>query len=158
MLLITRAYAYEIPDAFLEKLAQIESDNNHKAVGDKKKALGMFQLHKSAWDDACSRNGVSWAFNRKNAFNETRSKIVARWHLEWLAERLIANGYEVTPMRLYMCYNLGIKGALKLKLKPNNLPSLIRAERILNSYESNRQETKLNKSHSIYDGMHSGRT
>ena len=149
-----QAYCYDISDAFLRKLAQIESDGNPTAVGDNSHALGLYQMHKSAWDDACKRNGVKWEFNRTNAFDVSRSTIVARWHLEWLAERLEANGYQVTPMRLYMCYNLGLNGALKLNLQPTNKPSLNRANKILNTNDDNNgYTTKLSESSSLYDGL-----
>ena len=154
-LMSAQAYCYEINNAFLNKLAQIESDNNPTAVGDSSKALGIYQMHKGAWDDACKRNGVKWEFNRTNAFDVGRSTMVVRWHLAWLAERLEAHGYQVTPMRLYMCYNLGLTGALKLNLQPNNKPALNRANKILNNNndESNGYTTEHNTSSSLYDGM-----
>jgi soluble lytic murein transglycosylase-like protein len=159
-LISAQAYCYDISNAFLYKLATIESDNRPTAIGDSSHALGLYQLHKSAWDDACKRNGVKWEFNRQNAFNVERSTIVAKWHLEWLAERLEANGYEVTPMRLYMCYNLGMRGALKLNLQPTNIPSLKRAKKILNTNEheiQSKPESELDEGCCLSTGLHNRR-
>ena len=161
LLLSAKAYCFDITESFLRKIAKIESDGNPTAVGDNSNALGLYQLHKSAWDDACRRNGVKWEFNRQNAFNVERSTIVAKWHLEWLSERLEANGYEVTPMRLYMCYNLGLTGALKLNLKPTNMPSLNRANKILNTNEyeiQGKPQSKLNEGSSLSIGIYNRTT
>ena len=144
----------EIDDAFLLKLAEIESDVNDYAVGDRKigVALGRYQIRRNAWNDACKRNNVDWKFNRKNAFNNVVAKVVVKWHLEWLAENIKANGFQVTPLRLYMCYNMGLAKSKKLNFDPPNTKQIIRAKKIFNEPKiQSRPTTKFNTEYSLYD-------
>lgn len=42
----------EIPESFFRALGKIESDNNVLAIGDNKKAIGIYQIHYNYWLDA----------------------------------------------------------------------------------------------------------
>lgn len=130
--LCIQAQAMEITDGFLDKLATIESDNRCTSISDKGKSLGAYQLHRSAWEDACKRNLANWEYNKSNAFNYPIARQVAQWHCEWIVQTLQRNNIKPTPMRVYMCYCMGVTGALKRKLNTElDYPALNRARGIL---------------------------
>lgn len=132
LLLCLKAQAMEITDDFLDKLAVIESSNHCTAISDKGQALGAYQLHRSAWEDACRRNLANWPYDKSNAFNYPIARQVAQWHCEWIVETLKRNNIKPTPMRVYMCYCMGVRGALRHKLNTNlDYPALNRARDIL---------------------------
>lgn len=132
LLLCLKAQAMEITDGFLDKLAVIESSNRCTAISDKGQALGAYQLHRSAWEDACARNGANWPYDKANAFNYPIARQVAQWHCEWIVQTLKSNGIKPTPIRVYMCYCMGVRGALKHKLNTDlDYPALNRARGIL---------------------------
>lgn len=126
--------AYEITDGFLQKIAIIESNEQCTAVGDKGFSLGRYQIQRSAWVDACRRNGESWVYNKDNAFNYPMAHQVAKWHFEWIAECLKKRNVKITEMCLYMCYNKGLNGASKLGFNTQiDDPAMNRARIYLNT-------------------------
>lgn len=132
--LCIQAQAMEITDGFLQKVAIIESNEQCTAVGDRGASLGRYQIQRSAWQDACRRNGENWQYNKDNAFNYTMAHQVARWHFEWIADTLKKRGVKVTEMSLYMAYNKGIVGASRLRFNTQmNDPALNRARAYLNT-------------------------
>lgn len=132
--LCIQAQAMEITDGFLHKVAIIESNEQCTAVGDRGASLGRYQIQRSAWQDACRRNGENWEYNKDNAFNYTMAHQVARWHFEWIAETLKKRGVKITEMSLYMAYNKGIAGASRLRFNTQiNDPAMNRARNYLNT-------------------------
>lgn len=132
--LCIQAQAMEITDGFLHKVAIIESNEQCTAVGDRGASLGRYQIQRSAWQDACRRNGENWEYNKDNAFNYTMAHQVARWHFEWIAETLKKRGVKVTEMTLYMAYNKGVAGASRLRFNTQiNDPAMNRARNYLNT-------------------------
>jgi len=132
--LCIQAQAMEITDGFLQKVAIIESNEQCTAVGDRGASLGRYQIQRSAWVDACRRNGENWQYNKDNAFNYTMAHQVARWHFEWIAETLKKRGVKVTEMSLYMAYNKGVAGASRLRFNTQiNDPAMNRARVYLNT-------------------------
>ncbi len=132
--LCIQAQAMEITDGFLQKVAIIESNEQCTAVGDRGASLGRYQIQRSAWQDACRRNGENWQYNKDNAFNYTMAHQVARWHFEWIADTLKKRGVKVTEMSLYMAYNKGVAGASRLRFNTQiNDPALNRARAYLNT-------------------------
>ena len=132
--LCIQAQAMEITDGFLQKVAIIESNEQCTSVGDSGASLGRYQIQRSAWQDACRRNGENWKYNKDNAFNYTMAHQVARWHFEWIAETLKKRGVKVTEMSLYMAYNKGVAGASRLRFNTQiNDPAMNRARVYLNT-------------------------
>lgn len=132
--LCIQAQAYEITDGFLHKIAIIESNEQCTAVGDSGRSLGRYQIQRSAWEDACRRNGENWKYCKDNAFNYPMAHQVARWHFEWLAQTLEKRNVKVNEMTLYMAYNKGITGAARLGFNTqSNEPALNRARIYLNT-------------------------
>jgi hypothetical protein len=132
--LCIQAQAYEITDGFLHKIAIIESSEQCTAVGDSGRSLGRYQIQRSAWDDACRRNGENWKYCKDNAFNYPMAHQVARWHFEWLAQTLEKRRVKVNEMTLYMAYNKGVTGAARLGFNTqSNDPALNRARIYLNT-------------------------
>lgn len=132
--LCLQAQAMEITDGFLNKVAVIESNERCTAVGDRGASLGRYQIQRSAWVDACRRNGEDWAYNMDNAFNYPMAHQVAKWHFEWLAKNLKRRGVRVNEMTLYMAYNKGLTGASRLGFNTQiNDPAMNRARAYLNT-------------------------
>lgn len=113
-----------VTEEYLDKVAMIESNFNYEAEGDGGKALGAWQMHKAAWDDACDYarmkdfnqyNFWFWENTKKDykqqAMTPEVSRVVVRYYLKLLEERMKANGRKVTPIGLYMAYNMGYAGA-----------------------------------------------
>lgn len=137
----------------LPKLAAIESNGNPNAVGDGGKSIGMYQISKQAWADACSYKrlkedegseildwfgiGKDW---KKDCFDEERSRFVAMLYLMLTSEKLERDGYKVNEKNLYMAYNMGYSSAKRFNFEMNHplLPDkrkaiFYRANAILNS-------------------------
>jgi len=116
-----------ITEKFLDSVAMIESNFNPDAEGDKGKALGAYQLHESAWIDACKwmeyndrgafLDNYSWLIGHINDSWKTRAKDpvisrqVAKAYFLLLYYRFQKRGIKPTDIQLYMAYNLGFAGA-----------------------------------------------
>jgi len=110
-----------ITDDFIDKVAVIESNFNYEAVGDGKKALGAWQMHESAWREACTylahrTNEREFWIDVSNRHKELahqaeESRQVAVAYFKILEGQMLKNKYSVTPISLYMAYNMGFSGA-----------------------------------------------
>lgn len=113
-----------VTDDFLDKVAMIESNFNFNAKGDNGKALGAWQLHQPAWDDSCNYMkfcrpndeeiiDVMKTNYKKWAFDPVVSRSVARQYFLLLEDKMRKQKVKVTPISLYMAYNMGYSGASK---------------------------------------------
>jgi len=116
-----------ISEKFLDSVAMIESNFNPNAVGDKGKALGVYQLHQEAWIDACKWmeyndrgafiDNYSWLIGNINDSWKTQAKDpvisrqVAKAYFLLLYYRFQKRGIKPTNIQLYMAYNMGFGGA-----------------------------------------------
>ena len=50
-------------EQLLDAIAQVESGNNSSSVGDGGHARGMYQLHRSYWQDGTRILNVKWGYN-----------------------------------------------------------------------------------------------
>ncbi len=111
-----------VTDEYLDRVAMVESNYNYDAVGDKGKALGAWQMHEPAWREACqvlSRRchaGFSawddFAVNHKKFAKDPQvSRLVAKEYLQILERQMNKAKVVVTPISLYMAYNMGFQGA-----------------------------------------------
>lgn len=130
-----------VDDAYLDRVASIESGGRADAVG-RAGELGAYQLKRSAWEDSVRRMfgriPASYAYTRSNCFDPDKSRTVAREHLRWLEERLSARGITPSKIVLYMSYNMGLTASIRYGNDPKDprLPQLrasvlSRAESIL---------------------------
>ncbi len=88
---------------FLAVLAEIESGNNPKAVGDNGKAIGLYQIHRAYWTDATQYGKVSWDYPQV-AYDPAKSKQVVIWYLSRYAPKAW------TPEILARIHNGGPRG------------------------------------------------
>lgn len=111
-----------VTDDYLDKVAMIESNFNYDAVGDKGKALGAWQMHESSWREACQRYArmdaagfTPWDDfsnnHKKFAKDPAVSRLVAKMYLQILETQMNKSNIKVTPIALYMAYNMGFQGA-----------------------------------------------
>lgn len=109
-----------VTDEYLDKVAMIESNFNYEAEGDDGKAIGAWQMHEHAWRDACLYlyfKDTDSLYNhhaecfRSYAKEPWLSRKVARAYLELLENRMIKDKIKPTRISLYMCYNMGYRGA-----------------------------------------------
>ena len=122
-----------VTEDYLDKVAMIESDFNYDAVGDKGKAIGAYQMHDAAWREGCVRlahtsscrdHWLGFADKHKElAKDAIISRFVCKAYLEVLESQMKKNslGAGVTPISLYMAYNMGYMGAYAYRFKYDNL-------------------------------------
>jgi hypothetical protein len=49
-------------ERLLDAIASVESNGNARAVGDKGRAIGAYQIHKRYWKDGTRFLGVNWSY------------------------------------------------------------------------------------------------
>ena len=67
-------------ETLLDVLACVESNNDPNAVGDRGRALGVYQIHRAYWEDGTRLLGVKWPY--REAFNPERARCVVRAYLQ----------------------------------------------------------------------------
>ena len=111
-----------ITEEFIDKVAVIESNFNYEAVGDKGKAIGAWQMHEASWRESCQRYArkdcagfspwLDFSNNHKKfAKDPVISRLVAKMYLQILETQINNSKIKVTPINLYMAYNMGFQGA-----------------------------------------------
>ena len=110
-----------VTEEFIDKVAMIESNYNYNAVGDSGKAIGAWQMHEPAFREACiymAHRGVArnewldFADNQKKFAKDPEvGRLACRAYFQILEKQMIKFNVQVTPIGLYMAYNMGFKGA-----------------------------------------------
>jgi hypothetical protein len=111
-----------VTDEYLDRVAMVESNYNYDAVGDKGKALGAWQMHEAAWRESCqylSRKNYACVFSweelsdnhKKFAKYPDISRLISKTYLQILEKQMLNAKIKVTPIALYMAYNMGFHGA-----------------------------------------------
>lgn len=119
-----------VTEDYLDRVAMVESNYNYEAVGDKGKAIGAWQMHEASWRESCQylerKNYafiISWdevADNRKKfAKDPDISRLVSRTYLQILEKQMLNAKIKVTPIGLYMAYNMGFRGAYNKNFNPS---------------------------------------
>lgn len=124
-LLLVSSQLLAISDAFLDKVAMIESTQNPAAVGDGGKALGEFQFHRAAWEQVSASRKAKGkpSYDYSYAHDRAVAREYAREYLGWLAGSLKKRlGREPQEWEIYAAYNRGLGGFAKLGYKFDNLP------------------------------------
>ena len=120
--------AVEINGKLINAVAMVESNNNHRAVGDQGKANGAFQMWKPAWQD-CSkwlkRNGFKTTPYEKGVNDPTISHQYCKVYLSILNSQLRRSiGREPSAAELYAAYNLGFTGFKRRGFDISKTPSI----------------------------------
>jgi hypothetical protein len=115
-----------VTDDYLDKVAMVESNFNFLAKGDNGKALGAWQMHQPAWEDSC--NYMKFCRPNDEELIDTMKTNYKKWALDPVVSRSVARQYfllledkmrkqkvKVTPISLYMAYNMGYSGASKFE-------------------------------------------
>lgn len=77
---------------FLTILGKLESSNNPQAIGDNKRAIGIYQIHKICWQDTVDKIGGSYS----NCFNPKYASNVAYVYLnKYCPQAVKNNNYEI---------------------------------------------------------------
>ena len=111
-----------ISPAFMHNLSNMESSGNPKAVGDGGLALGLFQLHRGAWEQV----EKNIPYNKENAFNPKINRRVAEKYLLWI-EKYINRHTKKQPTieQIYAGWNWGIGRLRKVDFDPTRAPQQV---------------------------------
>ena len=111
-------YAHAFDDvALLSAIGLVETGQNYKAVGDNGKALGAYQLHRSAWVDGCTqllREGKeTYAYSEWT--DADKQDTVALALIRSLRDRLAFKGIKnPTAEQIALCWNMGFTAASRI--------------------------------------------
>jgi len=124
---------FEIED-FMDRVAIIESNNNPNAIGDNGNAIGAYQMHKDAFLDSVAWLRVKHKLvhellacqkrlkDHKQACSDPfTARLLATAYVELIIDRLKEDKQEITPMAVYMCYNMGYSGAKRHSFNLNEI-------------------------------------
>ena len=116
--LLSATYAYAFDDvAIASAIAQVETGEDYTAIGDRGKAVGAYQMHRSAWIDGCTqlmREGKQ-VFSYDQWKNPEVQDFVALALLRSLRGRLASKGIkDPTPEQLALCWNMGFTAASRI--------------------------------------------
>ena len=111
-------YAHAFDDvAIASAIAQVETGEDYTAIGDRGKAVGAYQMHRSAFIDGCTqlmREGKQ-VFSYDQWKNPEVQDTVALALLRSLRGRLISKGIkDPTPEQLALCWNMGFTAASRI--------------------------------------------
>jgi hypothetical protein len=119
-----------VTDELIDKVAIIESNYNYDAVGDKGKAIGAWQMHEPAFREACTylahhcigrEEWLNFADNHKKfAKDPMVSRLACKAYFEILEKQMQRQKIKVTPISLYMAYNMGFQGAYNKNFDHNS--------------------------------------
>lgn len=112
-----------VTEEYIDRIAMIESNYNYDAVGDKGKAIGAWQMHEDAFREACvylahkedNLGREQWLEfskdHKKFAKDAGVGRLACKAYLTILERQMIKHKIKVTPIALYMAYNMGFQGA-----------------------------------------------
>lgn len=106
-------------ELLLNAIAQVESHSNSKVTGDGGRAAGMYQIHRSYWEDGTRILGVDWSY--RDARNPRKARQVVRAYL-------LHYGKGKSLLDMARIHNGGPKG----DEKEATLPYARKIEQILN--------------------------
>lgn len=104
-----RAVTTEPLDRLLDAIAQVETGNDRRAVGDGGRAIGAYQIHRAYWEDGTRFLGVDWDYEQ--AFDPKKSRKVVRAYLLYY-------GKSRSLLQLARIHNGGPKGHEKQATLP----------------------------------------
>ena len=120
------AQAVKIDGQLIHAVAMVESNTNHRAVGDQGKANGAFQMWKPAWADCSAwlkKNGFKTTPYEKGVNDPNISHQYCKIYLSLLHSQLRRKlDRDPTAADLYCAYNLGLRGFERRGFKLGNTP------------------------------------
>ncbi len=66
-------------DLLLDAIAKVESHNDPNAIGDSGRAVGVYQIHRSYWQDGTRILGVDWKY--REAKDPSKARLVVSAYL-----------------------------------------------------------------------------
>jgi len=100
----------------IDRLADIESSQNPKAVNPKTGARGLLQIMKPTWEEVTNKLGVNWSWDE--AFDEEKNEEVGNYYINVEIPRLLKYfSIEDTIEHRLAAYNWGIGDLKKYGLK-----------------------------------------
>jgi len=113
--LIIRANALVADDAkLIHAIGVVESGMDFRAVGDQGRAVGAYQMHPEAWQDANAWRKAQGlpAFPRHEWRDQRVQLHMAQAYMNVLRKRLLGLGFaNPSPGLLAVCWNKGLEGA-----------------------------------------------
>ena len=110
------AWAGEIPDKWVDALAQVET-GNRSVWGDSRRARGPHQFHSKAWKDTSAerKKRGEEVHPYSHAWDPAVSSAYAKTWLLMLATRLAKDtGRWPRPAEVFLAHNLGYEGFRRL--------------------------------------------
>lgn len=105
----------QVNPELLDKIAQIESNNNPNATAKGSTASGTFQFTNSTWKDAINKYGQETGITLRDKNNPKAQRTIAELMLKDNAEGLTSFlGRDPKPAEIYLTHFLGNGGARKL--------------------------------------------
>jgi hypothetical protein len=96
-------------DINLDKIAEIESNNNPQAFNEDANAIGMYQITYPVLSDFNAMHPLDWRYNMSDMYNAQDSWGVANWYLNSeIPNYLIGYGIEDTIRNRLIAWNWGI--------------------------------------------------
>jgi hypothetical protein len=120
-------------------VALIESGNNHLSVGDGGKAIGRYQMHRPAWDDAnkyLHSQGLlrhSWS----ERFDPGVQEMMALAYIQTIKRMFLSSyGRLPTATEIYFAYTMGFSRSKSIDFDIRRVPSFKRnaIQRFTNLY------------------------
>lgn len=126
--------------SFIDALAYVESGYDYNAVGDGGKALGAWQLHRTAWEDVRRKHPVvgQHRINAIGTRNARTQRFAAETYLAILRQRFASAGIENPCYRqLHAAWNMGFRGFRSIGFDASRAPTTtLRAQQRLIRYLS----------------------
>jgi len=123
-------------DKLTTAVGMVESGMDHAAVGDRARALGAWQMHSAAWQDANTWRKAKGLkpYARSNWRNPVISRTMAKTYLEFIAARLSKYGRPVTPETVYLAYTVGVTAYLRDGIEAASAAKVEASNRVGNLY------------------------
>ncbi len=115
-------------DRLLDAIAVVESRDNPAAVGDRGKAVGVYQIHRSYWAEGTDLLGVAWDY--RDARDPQKARQVVRAYLSYY-------GRGKTLLDMARIHNGGPRGCRKAA----TLAYARKVEQVLNGGEPGPQRS-----------------
>lgn len=117
--------ASDLPDSWYRAFEQVESAGDHRAIGDGRKARGLYQFHDACWQDVSKLRKAQGlpVYPFTKATNEWVSKEYARTWLPVIHSRLSAKiGRPATAAETWLAFNLGMSGFARYRYQMALVP------------------------------------
>jgi hypothetical protein len=137
-----------VTDAFVEAVAQIESNGGRYTVGDNGRAIGWWQMHEPAWQDTTdfrTRRGLpTWDY--EHAQTPKIARQYARDYLTLLENQIRAATKEEPSVEIvYAAYNVGFGRLQSLgfdiaKTRPHTQAACARLRELISHFQNSNEQ------------------